>query len=102
MFSLPPACNHLIQIHVEEAQLQLTLSRTIWQISADPAFSTGMTLIRFADLTFVTLVEVNMALSLTFQCVLNQTRLWRVMIEPIQTKVHSDDWMCFSYRFGER
>ncbi len=24
------------------------------------------------------------------------------MIEPIQTKVHSDDWMCLSYRSGER
>jgi hypothetical protein len=102
MFSLPSAYDDLIQIHSEEEAPQPTLSRAIGQISADPAFATGITLIRFATLTSVTLVEVKMALRLTFQCVLNQTRVWRVRMEPIQTKVHSDDWICLSYRSGER
>lgn len=70
--------------------IPLTVSLSILQISADPAFVTGKTLINFASWTFCALVEVKRAFRLTFQWVQSQTKLWAVMIVPHQTNVHSD------------
>jgi hypothetical protein len=47
--------------------LRLTVSLTILQISADPAFITGRTLISFASETFFAVVEVKRDFRLTFQ-----------------------------------
>lgn len=44
---------------------------------------------RRASATDVALVAVKRALTLTLQLVLSQARLWAVMMEPTQTKVHS-------------
>jgi hypothetical protein len=80
----------------------LTLSRTIWHISADPAFATGMTLISLASWTDFAATEVKSDFRLTFQCVHSQIKLWAVMIVPHQTNVHSEPPICFSYKSGVR
>lgn len=51
-----------------------TVSRRIVQISADPAFVTGMTLINFAFSTFLTLVDLKAASRFTFHLVVSHVR----------------------------
>lgn len=93
MFSLPPAwC--LLALPSTFDSIWPTVSLTIGQISADPAFVTGRTLINFASETFFAAVDVKKAFRLTFQFVLSQTKLCAVMIVPHQTKVHSCPPMC--------
>jgi len=78
------------------------LSRFSGQISADPAFATGMTLISWAVRMSLALVVVKSDLRLTFQWVVSQINAWMEKMLPDHTNVHSDDCMCFSYRSGER
>jgi hypothetical protein len=66
------------------------------QISAEPAFAAGMTLIRRASSTERAFLAVKAALRLTLQWVQSQTRVWQVTMVPTQTKVHSGALMCFS------
>ena len=73
-----------------------TLSRTSLQMSAEPAFSTGRTLISWASSMDRALVAVKVALRSTLQWVQSQTRVWQVTMVPTQTKVHSGAPMCFS------
>lgn len=68
----------------------LTLSLCKWQISADPALVTGMTLISLASRTLLAVVEVNRESRLTFHFVVSQVNDCAVIIEPAQTNVHSD------------
>ena len=71
-------------------------------ISAEPALATGITLMSLALRTSLALVEVKADLSETLQCVLSHVRDCTVTMAPIQTKVHSDDWIYLSYRSRER
>jgi hypothetical protein len=73
----------------------ITLSRTSLQISAEPAFAMGMTLISSASSMERALLAVKAARRLTLQCVQSQTKDWTVMIVPSQTKVHSGALMYF-------
>jgi hypothetical protein len=73
-----------------------TLSRESLQMSAEPAFAMGMTLISWASSTERAFLAVKAALRLTLQWVQSQTRVWAVTMVPTQTKVHSGAWMCLS------
>lgn len=61
-----------------------------------------MTLIDLAAYTYEAVVEVKREFRLTFHCVVSQVRDWMLMIEPAQTKVHSDPLMYLVYRSSER
>ena len=80
----------------------LTLSLSSLQISADPAFVTGMTLIREASRTTLPLLHVKRASILTFHFVVSQVKDCSVNIEPAHTNVHSDPFMYVLYRSSDR
>lgn len=71
----------------------LTFSLSNEQTSADPALVTGMTLISLALLTSFVVVDVKRESMLTFHLVVSHVRDCAVIIEPAQTKVHSDPAM---------
>ena len=66
-----------------------SLSRIILQISGDPAFATGMTLMSSASSTVLALLDVKAASRLTFHLVINHASDWRVKMAPLKTNVHS-------------
>lgn len=72
-----------------------TVSLRIVQISAEPAFVTGMTLMSRACGTSLALVVVKSALRLTFHFVVNHVNDCNVMTDPAQTNVHSGPSMYF-------
>jgi hypothetical protein len=79
-----------------------TLSLSIVQISEDPEFVTGMTLMSLASSTLLADVEVKSDFRLTFHFVHNQVKLCAVMIVPHHTNVHSEPLICFVYNSSER
>lgn len=80
----------------------LTLSLSSLQISADPAFVTGMTLMSEASRTSLDFIDVNRASILTFHLVVSHVKDCSVIIEPAQTNVHSDPLMYVLYRSSDR
>ena len=95
-----PIPSQYISCHALAALLTLSLSNL--QISADPAFVTGMTLMREASRTALALIHVNKASILTFHLVESQVKDCSVTIEPAQTNVHSDPFIYVLYRSSDR
>jgi len=94
---------YTLSITVRKFSLEmLTLSLRSLQISADPAFVTGITLINFAFRTSLVVVDVNRESMLTFHFVESQVKDCAVTIEPAQTNVHSDPAMYVLYLSSER
>jgi len=89
-------------MHREIARATLTLSLSSLQISADPAFVIGMTLINLAFRTSLVVVEVNRESRLTFHFVVSHVKDCAVTIEPAQTNVHSEPAMYVLYLSSDR
>ncbi len=79
-----------------------TVSLINVQISADPAFVIGMTLITFAFETSVTEIDVKAASRLTFHLVVSHVRDCKLNIAPAHTNVHSEPPMYSLYLSSER
>lgn len=80
----------------------LTLSRISGQVSAAPAFVTGMILMSWAFRTSFVDVDVKKELIFTFHFVVSHVKACKEPIDPAQTNVHSAPFMYWLYLSSER
>ena len=101
MFCFPPTYYQISDFSNTRYRYR-TLSLTKGQISAEPAFAMGITLIDLAFETSLAGLEVKKASMFTFHFVTSHVKDCRLMIEPAHTNVHSEPPMYLLYRSSLR